>query len=284
MTEILLGKNVADKIRADIVIEVERFKEKGISPKLGIIRVGNDESDISYEKGILSNAAKVGIEVEVFNVQDDINTEELLEVMEKLNNDKNIHGILMFRPLPKSIDQDRLIQAINPDKDVDCMHPLNLAKIFEGNFDGFEPATPRAAVEMLIRNDYDLNGKNVVVINRSMVVGKPLAMMLLDKNATVTICHSRTKNLQEICKNADIVIPALGRANMLGKDYFNEKSVIIDVGVSPNKDNTSITGDADYDNLCEYVSAITPVPRGVGTVTAGILLNQVVKACKIQNK
>ena len=163
------------------------------------------------------------------------------------------------------------------------MNPINLEAIFEGKKDSFEPATPRAAVEILGRTGYDYTGKNAVIINRSMVVGKPLAMMLLNENATVTICHSKTKDLKAACKNADVVFTALGRAKMLDKSYFNEDSIIIDVGVSMDKDG-KISGDADYDNLLDYVAKITPVPGGVGSITTTILLNQVLKAVEKQNK
>ncbi|WP_215492478.1 bifunctional 5,10-methylenetetrahydrofolate dehydrogenase/5,10-methenyltetrahydrofolate cyclohydrolase [Fenollaria sporofastidiosus] len=283
MTEILKGKPVADMIKADMTKKIEDFRAKGIAPKIAIVRLGEDASDISYEKAILKVSANLNIDSEVFNIPRESTTEELLALMDKLNNDKKIHGILVFRPLPKQIDAEKVANFINPYKDIDCMNPMNLEAIFEGKKDSFEPATPRAAVEILGRTGYDYTGKNVVIINRSMVVGKPLAMMLLNENATVTICHSKTKDLKAVCKNADVVFTALGRAKMFDKSYFNEDSIIIDVGVSMDKEG-KISGDADYDNLLDYVAKITPVPGGVGSITTTILLNQVLKAVEKQNK
>lgn len=283
MTEILKGKPVADMIKADMSKKIEDFRAKGIAPKIAIVRLGEDPSDISYEKAILKVSANLNIDSEVFNIARESTTEELLALMDKLNKDDKVHGILVFRPLPKQIDAEKVANFINPDKDIDCMNPMNLEAIFEGKKDSFEPATPRAAVEILGRTGYDYTGKNVVIINRSMVVGKPLAMMLLNENATVTICHSKTKDLKAACKNADVVFTALGRAKMLDKSYFNEDSIIIDVGVSMDKEG-KISGDADYDNLLDYVAKITPVPGGVGSITTTILLNQVLKAVEKQNK
>lgn len=206
-------------------------------------------------------------------------TEELVSLMNKLNNDNSISGILVFRPLPKHIDEVKIRETISPDKDVDCMHPLNLARIFEGDMSGFGPCTPKAAMEILLHNNVNLEGKNVVVVNRSMVLGKPLAMMLLEKNATVTICHSRTKNLHEITSEADVVVTALGKAKFFDKKYFNEKSICIDVGISLDSEG-KLSGDIDYPKVSEFVSMITPVPGGVGSVTTSILLSHVVDACK----
>jgi methylenetetrahydrofolate dehydrogenase (NADP+)/methenyltetrahydrofolate cyclohydrolase len=206
-------------------------------------------------------------------------TEELVALMEDLNSDAQISGILLFRPLPKHIDEEVIRSSISPDKDVDCMHPLNLEKIFEGNMTGFAPCTPKAAMEILIYNNIQLEGSKVAVINRSMVVGKPLVMMLLEKNATVTICHSRTKNLSEVTKDADVVVTALGKPKFFGEEFFNSDSVVIDVGVGMTEDG-KLSGDVDYDNVSEKVSMITPVPGGVGSVTTTILLNQVVLAAE----
>lgn len=283
MTDILKGKPVADMIKADMTKKIEEFRAKGIAPKIAVVRLGEDASDISYEKAILKVSASLNIDSEVFNIARESTTEELLALLDKLNNDDKIHGILVFRPLPKQIDAEKVANYINPDKDIDCMNPVNLEAIFEGKKDSFEPATPRAAVEILGRTGYDYTGKNVAIINRSMVVGKPLAMMLLNENATVTICHSKTKDLKAVCKNADVVFTALGRAKMLDKSYFNEDSIVIDVGVSMDKEG-KISGDADYDNLLDYVAKITPVPGGVGSITTTILLNQVLKAVEKLNK
>lgn len=278
MSEILKGNVVAAKIKEDMSKKIEELSKEGKTPKLGIVRVGQNPSDISYEKSIIKSCDYIGIKSEVFEKEISISTEELVSFITELNNDKEISGILLFRPLPKHIDEEAIRNTIKPSKDVDCMHPLNLEKIFEGDMSGFSPATPKAAMEILLFNEIPLEGKNVVVVNRSMVVGKPLAMMLLEKNATVTICHSRTKDLAEITRKADVVVTALGRPKHFTKDYFSKDSIIIDVGVSITEEG-KLSGDVDYENVVEFVDKITPVPGGVGSVTTTLLLNQVVDAC-----
>ena len=279
MAEILKGNVVATQIKEKMKRDIEELGKHGKVPTLAIVRLGNNPGDISYEKSIIKNCDNIGIKSKVFEKNVNIKTEELIELIEELNNDDNISGILVFRPLPKHIDEEIIRNAINPLKDVDCMHPLNLERIFEGDMDGFAPCTPKAAMEILKYYDIPLEGKNVVVVNRSMVVGKPLAMMLLKENATVTICHSRTKNLEEITNKADVVIIALGKAKFFGEEYFNENSIVIDVGVSLDE-NGKLSGDADYEKISPKVDKITPVPGGVGSVTTSILLSQVVLACK----
>lgn len=279
MAEILKGNVVAAQIKENMSKRIAQLEKEGKYPTLGIIRLGNNPGDVSYEKSIIKNCDAIGIKTKIYEREVSLTTEELVNLMDELNNDENISGILLFRPLPKHIDEETIRNSISPDKDVDCMHPLNLEKIFEGKMDGFAPCTPKAAMEILNYNNIPLEGKNVVVINRSMVVGKPLVMMLLEKNATVTICHSRTNNLPEITKNADVVVTALGRAKFFDEKFFNEKSVVIDVGVSLDKDG-KLSGDVDYEKVVGLVDKITPVPGGVGSVTTTILLNHVVNACK----
>lgn len=282
MAEILKGNVVATSIKEDMKVRIEKLKDKNIVPNLGIIRLGDNPSDISYEKSIIKASEKMDMKAEVYERDASISTEDLIGLMEDLNKDEKISGILLFRPLPKHIDEERIRNAISPDKDVDCMHPLNLEKIFEGKLDGFAPCTPKAAMETLLFNKVELEGKDVVVVNRSMVVGKPLVMMLLEENATVTICHSRTKDLKEKTKNADVVVTALGRPKFFTKDYFNEDSIVIDVGVSVTEDG-KLSGDVDYENVEDLVKMITPVPGGVGSVTTTILLNQVLIAAEKYN-
>lgn len=279
MTDVLKSKVVADRIKEQMKKDIQELKQANKTPRLGIVRLGDNPGDISYEKSIIKNCNNVGIESKVYERDRDIKTEELVELIEELNRNDEISGILVFRPLPDHIDEDIIRNVISPEKDVDCMHPLNLENIFEGKMDGFAPCTPKAAMEILKYYDIPLEGKNVVVVNRSMVVGKPLAMMLLNENATVTICHSRTKNLNEVTKNADIVVVALGRAKFFDESYFTEESIVIDVGVSLDE-NGKLSGDADYDRVLPLVNKITPVPGGVGSVTTSILLSQVVLACK----
>lgn len=280
MADVLKGNVVAKAIKEKIIKDVEELAKENKVPTLAIVRLGNNPGDISYEKSIIKNCDNLGIKSKVYEKEVNITTEELVELIEELNNDNSISGILVFRPLPKHIDDEIIRNAISPKKDVDCMHPWNLEKIFEGDISGFAPATPMAAMEILKHYNIPLEGKNVVVVNRSMVVGKPLTMMLLNENATVTICHSRTKDLPSITNKADVVVVALGKAKFFDEKYFNENSVVIDVGVSEDEDG-KISGDVDYEKVEPIVSKITPVPGGVGSVTTSILLRQVVHACKI---
>lgn len=278
----LRGKYVADKLKVSLKNEIEDLKSRNINPTLAVLRVGESDSVISYEKSIIKVGESIGLNIKLVTLPFETTQDELESKMVQLNNDKSVNGILMFRPLPKHINQDALSSLIDPKKDVDSMSPINLAKIFEGDSSGLEPATPRAAVEMIKGYGYDLDGKKVVVINRSMVVGKPLSMMLLNENATVTICHSHTKDLKSLTKDADIVVTALGRPEMFDKSYFTPNSIVIDVGVGTTEDG-KLSGDVNYEDVKDYVSAITPVPRGVGSITTTILLSQVVKAAKQQN-
>lgn len=282
MANILKGKVVADNIKQNIIKDVSGLKNSGIEPTLAILRVGKNPDDIAYEKSILKNCEKVGIKGIVYEESESITTEGLLHSLNKLNEDESIHGILVFRPLPKQIDEKLISSSINPKKDIDCMHPLNLEKIFEGNMNGFAPCTPKAAMKILDYYNIPLEGANVAVINRSMVVGKPLAMMLLGKNSTVIICHSRTKDLKSITKGADIVVTALGRPNYFNEEYFNDNSTVIDVGISLNNEG-KICGDVDTLPVSNVVENITPVPGGVGSVTTSILLSHVIYACKNLN-
>lgn len=283
MAEILKGKPAADALKEKLIEKVEGLKKDGFPPKLNVIRVGERADDISYEKSIIKNCDALGIETQLDQVPEETTTEELLDLLKKSNEDPSINGILIFRPLPKHIDQDLVSMTIDPGKDADCMNPINLEKVFEGDLSGNVPATPMAAVRILEHYGVDLEGKNIACINRSMVFGRPFAMMALDRNATPAICHSRTKNLAEITKNSDIVVTAQGRAKSLTKDYFTEDSIIIDVGMSLDSEG-NLSGDADYDNLTDYVSMITPSPGGVGAMTTTILLEQVVNNCERMNK
>lgn len=277
MAIVLKGKEVADKIKEEMSLSIQRLKNDGRTPVLAIVRLGENAGDISYEKSIIKACSAAGIESRVVERETSMTTDELQNLMIELNEDDKVSGILLFRPLPKHIDEEIIRNSISPLKDVDCMHPLNLERIFEGRMDGFAPCTPKAAMEILIHNQVPLEGRNVVVVNRSMVVGKPLVMMLLEKNATVTICHSRTKNLKELASKADVVVTALGKAKFFTEDYFSEAAVVIDVGVSMTADG-KLSGDVDYENVEQKVAMVTPVPGGVGSVTTTILLNQVVLA------
>ncbi|ENK0839725.1 bifunctional 5,10-methylenetetrahydrofolate dehydrogenase/5,10-methenyltetrahydrofolate cyclohydrolase [Clostridium botulinum] len=279
MTKILYGNEVALKIKEDLKLRIDKLKEKNIIPKLAILRMGNKQDDIAYERSIIKSCEKFNIETKVEELKEDILEEDFLKLMERLNNEKDIHGILVFRPYPKHLNENIINSSISLNKDVDCMHPLNLERIFEGDLDGFMPCTPEAVIEMLKYYDIDLKGKNIVIINRSMVVGKPLSMMSLAHNATVTVCHSKTIDLQSITKKADIVVTAIGKAKLIKEEYFNEDSIVIDVSINVDE-NGKLCGDVDFENVKEKVGAITPVPKGVGSVTTTLLLKHIVEAAE----
>ncbi|PIH05873.1 bifunctional 5,10-methylenetetrahydrofolate dehydrogenase/5,10-methenyltetrahydrofolate cyclohydrolase [Clostridium combesii] len=279
MTKILYGNEVALKIKEDLNLRIDKLKEKNIIPKLAILRMGNKQDDIAYERSIIKSCEKLNIETKVEELSEDILEEDFLKLMENLNNEKGIHGILVFRPYPKHLNENIINSSIALNKDVDCMHPLNLERIFEGDLDGFMPCTPEAVIEILKYYDIDLKGKNIVIINRSMVVGKPLSMMVLSHNATVTICHSKTIDLPSITKKADIVVTAIGKAKLVKEEYFNEDSIVIDVSINVDE-NGKLCGDVDFENVKEKVGAITPVPKGVGSVTTTLLLKHIVDAAE----
>lgn len=277
---ILKGKPVADRMKAQIEEKVKEYQNQGLIPTLAILRVGEREDDISYESRVVKNCASVGIQVRLVTVDGNVDMVNFMEILEELNRDDNIHGILIFRPLPNQLDEAAVCQAINPSKDVDCMSPVNTGKVFVGDRDGFSPCTPEAVIEILKYYDYDLTGKNVVIVNRSMVLGRPLAMLFLAENATVTICHSKTKNINKIMANADIVITGIGKPMYYGMDSFSKDSIVVDVGI--NFKDGKMCGDVNFEEVENQIAAITPVPGGVGIVTSMILLNHVMKGIELQ--
>jgi methylenetetrahydrofolate dehydrogenase (NADP+)/methenyltetrahydrofolate cyclohydrolase len=279
MAFLLKGSEVTKAMKDKMIIEVEELKSKGILPTLALVRLGERPDDLSYERGAIKRCEGVGINCRVFKFSESISVEELINETNKINNDKSIHGILMFRPLPKHINEDKITRAISPDKDVDCMNPVNIAKVFAGDESGFAPCTPEAVIEMIEHYKIPVEGKNVVVIGRSMVVGKPLSMLLLKKHGTITICHTRTKNLEEICKRADILVAAAGKAKMINKNFVSPGVIIFDVGINVDPDG-KLCGDVDLDSVVEIVEGITPVPGGVGTVTTSVLAKHVVRAAE----
>jgi methylenetetrahydrofolate dehydrogenase (NADP+)/methenyltetrahydrofolate cyclohydrolase len=279
---ILAGRPVADKISNDVAIKAEDLKKQGISPKLSTIRVGGKPEDISYEKSALKRMNLCGIEAEVNILGGEISTEVLLKLIDAKNDDSSIHGILIFQPLPRHIDAMRIKKSINLLKDVDCIHPQSSAKMYLEDKNALIPATPGAVMEILHYYNIPLQGSDVAVLGRSMVVGKPLSMMLLNENATVTICHSRTKNIAEICKRADIIISCIGREGFVTEEFVQSHSVIIDVGINLNTDG-KICGDVAYDRVEPMVYALTPVPKGVGAVTTSVLARNIVCAAQHLN-
>lgn len=279
MSIILHAKPVVQAIKEDIQEDISMLKRKGVTPVLGIIRVGGRPDDVYYENSIVKNCQSIGIKTQSFILHQNIDMKEFTEILQGVNSDPMIHGIMIFRPLPRQLDEDVIKYIIHPDKDIDCMNPLNLAGVLEGNTGGLAPCTPAAVMETLKYYGINLQGANVVVIGRSLVVGKPLSMMCLQENATVTICHSKTKDMPEIAKNADILVAAMGKARFIDARYVSEKSVVIDVGINDPGDG-KICGDVDYAAVVDIVRAITPVPGGIGTVTTTVLLKHVVMACK----
>ena len=289
MAKLLLGKEVTAALNAKLQAQVAELKEKGVSPKLGILRCGENPSDLSYEKGAVARAELIGVEVEKFVLPEDVTKEALIAKIEELNANDSIHGVLMFRPLPKHLkaDQNEICNRLDPRKDMDCMTHMSNAGVFEGLSLGYAPCTPAACMEILDYYGIDCKGKNAVVIGRSLVVGKPAAMMLMGKNATVTVCHTKTVNTAEICRNADIIVSAAGVLNSLTKDYVRPGQVVIDVSINwdANKPNAKgglggIAGDAKFDEVEPIVDAITPVPGGVGSVTTSVLMKHVVEAAE----
>ena len=278
---LLKGKPVADKIRLEIMEAITERKAEGKSlPKLAILRVGDRADDIAYQARVLKNCESLNIEAEVTVLKNRITMREFVKVLDTFNDNEKNHGILLFRPLPEQLKIERISRLIRIDKDIDCMSPRNMERLFYGDCGGMLPCTPEAVIEILKYYNVELSGKNVVIANRSMVLGKPLSMLFLNENATVTICHSKTKNMMDITKKADIVVTGVGRGKLFGSDYFSKNSIVIDVGI--NYLDGSMCGDVDFDQVKEKVNAITPVPGGVGTVTSMILLRNVIKAMKMQ--
>ena len=283
MGEIIKGKPVGDALSEVLKGECEALVKDGIQPKLAILRVGAKPNDLSYEKGALKKCDTIGIKAEVTELPEGTTQEQYIEALEKLNKDSSVHGILTFRPLPKGIDEEVIKNVIAPEKDVDCFSPMNTAKLMEGDKTGFPPCTPTAVVEILKHYNVPLKGSKVVVLGRSMVVGKPVSMLLLGENATVTICHSKTQDLQKVCADADVLVAGVGRARMVTADYVKEGAVVIDVGINAKPEGGGICGDVDTDDVLSKASMVTPVPAGVGSVTTSILAKHVIKACKQQN-
>ena len=281
-TKIIKGKPVADRITENLIEETKKLKELDIVPKLAIVRIGENPDDMSYERGAMNRCAKIGIDVQNIVLQGDVSEGEYIEAIKNLNDDKNINGILCLRPLPKNINENKVKSIIDAKKDVDCFNPINSAKLFEGEKDGYAPCTPEAVMKILNHYEVDLSGKKVVVLGRSLIVGKPVSMMLMGENATVTICHSKTENLAEEAKNADVLVAAIGRAKMVDKSYIKEGATVIDVGINVDESG-NLCGDVDTESAIGIAKMITPVPAGVGSVTTSVLAEHVIKACKIQN-
>lgn len=283
MAKQLLGKEVVAALNERITAKAAALREKGIVPTLSIVRVGENESDLSYERGATKRCEKLGVECKKYILPADATQEQVLAVIDEVNKDDAIHGVLLFRPLPKHLNQNEIEQALDPAKDVDCMTDGSMAGVFTGKDLGYPPCTPQACMEILDYYGIDCTGKKAVVVGRSLVVGKPAAMMLIKKNATVTVCHTRTVDMPSVVKEADIVIVAAGRAGVVDDSYVRPGQIIIDVGINVNAEG-KLCGDVDYAKVEPIVDAITPVPGGVGSVTTSVLVGHVVEAAEKANK
>ncbi len=279
---IIDGKELARKTREKLKIECDNLKKEGILSKLAVIMVGDDKASQIYVKNKSKACQEIGIEFEEYFLGNDIKQEELIELIQKLNCDKSINGILLQSPIPKLLDINEAFRTILPEKDVDGFNPINVGKLCL-NQETFVSCTPYGIMKMFEEYDIDLTGKNVTILGRSNIVGKPLIQCCLNKNATVTICHSKTKDLKEHTKNADIVISAIGKAKFVIADMIKDGAVVIDVGI--NRDESGkIVGDVDFEKVSSKASYITPVPGGVGPMTIAMLMNNVIKATKLQNR
>lgn len=283
MAKLLKGKDVVENLNGKLIEKVNELNTKGINPTLAILRVGEKADDLSYERGAIKRCQLVGVDVKVVALPIDVTEEEFFDTLDKLNNDITIHGILMFRPLPKHIDEAKARNMLSPAKDVDGSTDLSLAGVFTNTNLGFSPCTAEAAMEILKYYNIPLSGKKVAVIGRSLVIGRPIAMLLMHENATVTICHTKTVDVPGITKNADIVVVASGQMESVGADYLREGQTVIDVGISWNSEKNKLCGDVKFEEAEGIVDAITPVPGGVGGVTTSILVKHVIEAAIRKN-
>ncbi len=271
---VLKGKPVADGISAEVKAKTESLSAQGKTLTLAIVRVGTKPDDIYYEAGATKRMKSVGIDVRNVILDEKISEEDLIEEIKKLNEDEKITGVLLLMPLPKNIDGEKVKNVLLPEKDIDGLTNVNMAKLYAGDRTGFAPCTPSAVMELLRFYGIDVSGKNVVIVGRSLVVGKPLSMLMLAENATVTVCHSKSKNIREITKRADILVAAVGRAKMINKDYVSEGTIVIDVGIN-NDENGNMCGDVDFDDIDGTALAATPVPGGIGSITTSILAKHI---------
>lgn len=281
MAEILNGKEVSQKIKESLKKEVEELKENGIFPKLAVIMVGEDPSSKIYVRNKSIACMEVGIEYEEYLLNDNTTMDELLGLIDKLNKDDSVNGILLQSPIPRGLDINEAFKSIDPKKDVDGFNPCNVGKLCLGQ-DSLVSCTPYGIIKLLEEYGIDIEGKDAVVVGRSNIVGKPMMQCLLNKNATVTICHSKTIKLERATKKADILVVAIGKPKFITKDMVKENAVVIDVGINRGEDG-KLCGDVDFDEVSKIASYITPVPGGVGPMTIAMLMNNIVKAAKLQN-
>lgn len=276
---ILEGAPVAEAISEQVLLDAENLKEQGVEPCLAILRVGEKPDDLAYERGATKRAEVTGVAVRSLVFDESASTEELVACVEEVNRDDDIHGLLILRPLPAHVDEEAVCNALVPYKDVDACSEQALGSIFTGSQLGYAPCTAQACLEVLDHYDIDVAGKRVIVIGRSLVIGRPLAMLLLERNATVTIAHSRSEDLHSLVAHADIVVACVGRAALVSEEHVQPGQTVIDVGINVT-DEGKLVGDVDFENVLHIVDAITPVPRGVGSVTTSVLCKHVVDAAQ----
>ncbi|MBQ9045034.1 MAG: bifunctional 5,10-methylenetetrahydrofolate dehydrogenase/5,10-methenyltetrahydrofolate cyclohydrolase [Oscillospiraceae bacterium] len=279
MADILKGAPVADSITEELIVRTNTLRQKGVIPCLAILRVGARADDLAYERGAMKRCEKIGIRVVSVVLDASCTQQELLNAIRRINADGAIHGCLMFRPLPRHLDEQEACEALIPRKDIDSMTAASLRTVFTGRGVGFAPCTAQSVIELLDHYGYDPAGKRVVVIGRSLVIGKPVSMMLQTRNATVTMCHTRTVDMPSICRDAEILVVAAGHAGVVDQTYTNPDQVIIDVGINALPDGR-ICGDVQFDAVSPYVRAISPVPSGVGSVTTAVLAKHVIEAAE----
>lgn len=275
------GKEVADKIVEDLKVKVEELKGKGVSPKLAILRVGSREDDLAYERGVLKRFESAGVEVEVTALDADVSQEDLDKTFDGINSDPKVHGILVFRPLPKPLSDEHMRRTIDPGKDSDFMDIRNMENVLAGVPDCAAPCTAEAVMALIRHYGIETKGKKVTVVGRSLVIGKPVALLLTTANATVTVCHTRTADIKAECRNADIIVACCGVAKMITDDFVKPGQIVIDVGMNVDQEGR-LCGDVDYDSVSEIAEAVTPVPGGVGSITTAILLKHVVNNAERQ--
>ncbi len=283
MAEILKGAPVAKAISQQVALRSAELAQRGITPTLAIVRVGDRPDDISYEKGAVKRCDSCGISIRHVILPADISQDKLISEIKCLNNDHAVHGILMFRPLPRHIDEAAVCDSIAPEKDMDGVTEGSMAGIFSGSGKGHPPCTAQACIEILDHYGVELRGKHAVIVGRSNVIGKPAAMLMLGRNATVTICHTKTAGMEDECRRADIIVAAAGKAKVISADHVSHSQVVLDVGINVTPEG-KLTGDVDFDTVEPIVSAITPVPGGVGSVTTAVLAKHVVEAAEAASK
>lgn len=275
---VLKGRPVIDRLNEQLKSRACALRERGAAPALAILRVGDNGDDVAYERNAAKCCEAAGVEVRRLHFAPDVTQEELIDSVRSLNEDRSVHGVLILRPLPAHIDDRAVCRALAPEKDVDGITEYSMAGLYSCKKIGFAPCTAEACIDMLDHYGIEIAGKRAVVVGRSFVVGKPVAMMLLERNATVTVCHTGTKDLAAVCREAEILVVAIGHTKMIGREYLSPGQVIIDIGINFDEEG-KMCGDVDYLEACEVASAATPVPGGIGKVTTAVLAKHVVEAC-----